>query len=161
MDRLGTLRNHFVYDDWANERVLTALREDGEGTERGGKGLRLLAHIVAARRMWRGRITGMDTSEIVLWPDEVHLEELETLQREDREAWTEYLEGINAMSLDGIVSYENTKGTSFRTPLGEILEHLHLHGAYHRGQIASWMRSEGREPVNTDFITFVRMEGQL
>ncbi|NIP57628.1 MAG: damage-inducible protein DinB, partial [Gemmatimonadetes bacterium] len=44
----------------------------------------------------------------------------------------------------------------FRTPIGEILLHVLLHGSYHRGQIALRMRDVGEEPVNTDLITFVR-----
>jgi len=31
-----------------------------------------------------------------------------------------------------------------------------LHGSYHRGQVAAAVRAAGGEPVNTDYITYVR-----
>jgi uncharacterized damage-inducible protein DinB len=44
----------------------------------------------------------------------------------------------------------------FQTPIKDLLMHVALHGSYHRGQIAQALRLAGGEPVNTDFITFVR-----
>ena len=38
----------------------------------------------------------------------------------------------------------------------DILFHLASHGAYHRGQISVTLRHSNLEPVNTDYITFVR-----
>jgi uncharacterized damage-inducible protein DinB len=35
------------------------------------------------------------------------------------------------------------------------------HGTYHRGQIAMQLRQQGLEPVNTDYIMFLRMGGQV
>jgi uncharacterized damage-inducible protein DinB len=38
----------------------------------------------------------------------------------------------------------------------EILTHLVIHSAYHRGQIASDLRAAGQEPAYTDYIHAVR-----
>jgi uncharacterized damage-inducible protein DinB len=38
----------------------------------------------------------------------------------------------------------------------EILTHVTIHSAYHRGQIASDVRSAGLEPAYTDYIHAVR-----
>ena len=38
----------------------------------------------------------------------------------------------------------------------DIVTHVALHGAYHRGQIAWVLRHGAGEPVSTDFITMVR-----
>lgn len=54
------------------------------------------------------------------------------------------------------MSYRSSQGTPFQTSVGDILMHLASHGAYHRGQIALLLRQAGAEPLNTDFITFVR-----
>lgn len=43
-----------------------------------------------------------------------------------------------------------------RTPLGEILTHVSLHGSHHRGQIARRVREIGGEPHDVDFVQFVR-----
>ncbi len=66
------------------------------------------------------------------------------------------LDTLSQGDLERRVAYRNSKGEEFRTPIGEILLHVLLHGSYHRGQIALRMRDVGEEPVNTDLITFVR-----
>ena len=38
----------------------------------------------------------------------------------------------------------------------DILTHVLLHSAYHRGQIASQVRAGGEQPAYTDFIHAVR-----
>jgi uncharacterized damage-inducible protein DinB len=38
----------------------------------------------------------------------------------------------------------------------DVLTHVVLHSAYHRGQIASLMRAGGAVPAYTDFIHAVR-----
>jgi len=38
----------------------------------------------------------------------------------------------------------------------DILTHVLLHSAYHRGQIASQVRSSGEQPPYTDFIHAAR-----
>jgi len=35
--------------------------------------------------------------------------------------------------------------------------HVALHSVYHRGQAASFVRTGGGEPLNTDYITFTRL----
>lgn len=58
--------------------------------------------------------------------------------------------------LTDVVKYSNTKGQEFSNSLYDILLHLFNHGTYHRGQIATDMRRNGLEPLNTDYITMVR-----
>jgi uncharacterized damage-inducible protein DinB len=50
----------------------------------------------------------------------------------------------------------NSKGEPWRSAVGDVLDHVLLHGAYHRGQIASDLRAAGCEPAYTDFIHAVR-----
>jgi uncharacterized damage-inducible protein DinB len=38
----------------------------------------------------------------------------------------------------------------------DVLTHVVLHSAYHRGQIASQMRAGGEQPAYTDFIHAAR-----
>jgi uncharacterized damage-inducible protein DinB len=58
--------------------------------------------------------------------------------------------------LNTTMTYRNSKGLEFTNSVGDTLTHVWLHGSYHRGQIAQAIRRAGHEPVNTDFITFVR-----
>ncbi len=55
------------------------------------------------------------------------------------------------------IVYRNTAGKEFTTALEDILLHVFLHGAYHRGQIAALVREGGDEPKPTDYIQWVRL----
>jgi len=146
-DRLARLLDHL---EWANLRVLEAARDAGSP-----HALRLLAHLLAAERVWLARIEKGDSSELEIWPD-LGFDECAALLERNVAALRRLLETSSEAELERRATYRNSKGEEFRTPVGEILLHVLLHGSYHRGQIALRMRDAGDEPVNTDFITFVR-----
>lgn len=55
-----------------------------------------------------------------------------------------------------IIEYQNSKQQNFKNSLEDILIHLLNHGTYHRAQLAMDLRQHGLEPINTDYINFVR-----
>lgn len=73
--------------------------------------------------------------------------------------YKQFLNDLTEESLGQVVTYKNSKGQEFRTPVRDVLTHVALHGTNHRGQIATVVRDAGAEPVNTDYITFVREVG--
>ena len=50
----------------------------------------------------------------------------------------------------------NSKGQSWTSRVEDVLTHVLLHGAYHRGQIASALREAGLTPPYTDYIHATR-----
>jgi uncharacterized damage-inducible protein DinB len=58
--------------------------------------------------------------------------------------------------LDRPVRYTNSKGEPWTSTVEDILTHLVIHSAYHRGQIASDLRNAGQKPAYTDYIHAVR-----
>ena len=54
------------------------------------------------------------------------------------------------------ISYTNSKGERWTSTVEEILTHLVIHSAYHRGQIAADVRGAGQTPAYTDYIHAVR-----
>lgn len=146
-DHLDRLLAHL---EWANRRTLEAARESGDG-----EALRLLSHLLASERIWLRRIETGDSSGVEIWPD-LSPEECSSLFDENLDAYRSYLDSCSEQDLSREVTYRNSSGREFDTPLGEILLHVFLHGTYHRGQIARELRDAGDEPVNTDFIQFVR-----
>ena len=54
------------------------------------------------------------------------------------------------------IAYTNTKGERYSSRIVDVLTHVIMHSAYHRGQIASDIRADGGEPAYTDFIHAVR-----
>lgn len=147
IDQLHRLFDHL---EWANRRALEAAR-DPENEE----ALRLLSHLLACEQLWLERIKTGDSSGREIWPD-LSFGDCEKLLEQNLEAYRRLLDSLSEEDVDREISYRDSKGREFDTPLGEILLHVFLHGTYHRGQIAIRLRDGGDEPVNTDFITFVR-----
>jgi uncharacterized damage-inducible protein DinB len=144
------LRRQFAYDAWANREVLAAMRANA-GDERA---LQLMSHIVAAERLWLERLEQKPQS-LPVWP-KADLNWCEAQAAELSRSWTEYLQRITGEDLGRKISYKNSKGEGWESTIEDILSHVVLHSAYHRGQIASHMRSIGQTPAYTDFIHGVR-----
>jgi uncharacterized damage-inducible protein DinB len=145
------LRRQFAYDEWANREVLAAIRAAGSVNERS---LQLMAHIVAAERVWLERLKQVPQS-VPVWP-KPDLEQCEAQAAELGGLWLEFLDLITAGDVSQSISYKNSKGEEWTSTIVDILTHVVMHSAYHRGQIASHMRTIGQTPAYTDFIHGVR-----
>ncbi len=150
MNLIEYLRRQFAYDAWANQEVVAAIRANA-GDERA---LQLMAHIVAAERLWRERLEQQPQS-VPVWP-KADLGWCEAQAAELSRLWTEYLARTTGEDLARKISYKNSKGEAWASTIEDVLTHILLHSAYHRGQIASHMRSVGQTPAYTDFIHGVR-----
>ena len=143
------LRRQFVYDGWANREVLNAIRAAGDEDKRS---LQLMAHILAAGRVWLERLKQVPQS-VPVWPQS----DLAACETEAKKLESEWLEYMNSVAdLSQTITYKNTKGEEWSSSIGDILTHVLMHSAYHRGQIASHMREQGKTPAYTDFIHAVR-----
>lgn len=145
----------FAYEDWANRECLSAMRAaDSVSPDMLGR----MAHILAAQKLWLDRLLKQPQSTPV-WPAST-IEDCLTLADEMSVAWHSYLERVaNPFApgaLDDHVEYRNSKGEPWSSRVEDILMHVLLHSAYHRGQIALQMRASGLEPAYTDFIHAVR-----
>lgn len=145
------VRRQFVYDAWANREVLAAIRASGAAKERS---LQLMAHIIAAERLWLDRLQQQPQSTPA-WPQS-DVEECEKQAAQIAHLWRNYLELVTAGDIAQSVSYKNSKGEAWSNTILDVLTHVILHSAYHRGQIASHMRANGQTPAYTDFINGVR-----
>ena len=147
------LQRLFDHMFWADRRIVERLAEAaGAGPD---EAMRLFSHVLAAERVWLHRLRGEDTARQPIWP-EWSLEELRSAVTENADGYARYLEETSGEDLAANVHYRNSQGVEFRTPAVDILTHVALHGSYHRGQVAPALRRAGAEPVNTDFITYVR-----
>ena len=152
-----------MYDhlNWANKRILTSLESFDNAQHKAidnaeHKAIQLFAHILQSEQVWFTRLQGKDTTSMELWPDaDLHIcAQLVIYNQSDFRA---YLTQRTNADLDGLISYKNQAGSTYQTSIRGILTHVALHGQYHRGQINSLLRlEEGMEPINVDFITFVR-----
>ena len=134
---------------------LTRLTDSQKETASFQKAVDLLAHVIAARRMWLFRF-GVTTDPIELFPREVGIETLTALLQQMESDWDRYLASITDEDLERVFEYTSYEGKRFRNSIGDILTQLFGHSWYHRGQIAALVRSLGGEPAVTDFVYWAR-----
>lgn len=143
-DLPGLLR----YDVWANRETLRSLRRNPPS-----RSLRWMAHIVGAEHLWLARLRRQKET-LPVWP-ELDIETCGELLEDLSRLWPAYLD-LSHESLAETVSYTNSKGEAWTNTVEEILTHVVIHSAYHRGQIASDVRASGGVPAYTDYIHAVR-----
>jgi uncharacterized damage-inducible protein DinB len=149
MASLEHFRRLFAYDAWANREILAALREAGSPPARP---LKLIAHVFSAERVWLERLCRQEQT-FPVWPV-FTLQQCEAQAKEMPSLWNKYLDEVH----DGgaAITYRNTQGETWSSRIEDVLTHVILHSAYHRGQIAASMRDSGMDPPYTDFIHSVR-----
>jgi uncharacterized damage-inducible protein DinB len=148
---LDDFRRGFAYDEWANQEVLVSFHAAGTPPTRS---LTLLAHILGTEYVWYSRLISK-VSPFAVWP-QLTIENCEQHAIALKRIWDDYLEGMTPDDLEQSISYKNTKGESFINSVADVLMHVIMHSAYHRGQIAADMRAHGHTPAYTDFIHAVR-----
>ena len=141
------MKRLFDYDDWANREEVRHLRALASPPARAVK---ILAHIVGTQWLWIGRLR-RDPKPAAIWPD-LTLDEIAYQLDRLRDEWPHEFEKRE------LIEYVNTKGERWTSASQDILMHAVLHGAYHRGQIATIVRDAGSTPAYTDYIECIRRE---
>lgn len=148
---MKTIQKMFEHLFWANQRILETL----QNAEVEDQQVRLFAHILNAEQVWVTRLKGLDSSQISIWSDS-DIAVCAELSKQNEENYKQFLTDLATTDLDNLIKYKNSKGIEYKDSIRDILTHVALHGQYHRGQINSRLRADGIEPVNTDYIIFVR-----
>jgi uncharacterized damage-inducible protein DinB len=141
------LERLFAYDTWANGEEVSRLRAIGAPAP----ALRLLGHVIGAQWIWLARLRN-ESARMAVWPEltiDQCASELDAL----RQAWRDILQHVDPESS---IEYRNTKGDAFTSPVDDVLTHVLMHSAYHRGQIATVVRQGGQTPASTDYIHAAR-----
>jgi uncharacterized damage-inducible protein DinB len=53
------------------------------------------------------------------------------------------------------ISYTNLKGERWEYNLEQMIHHVAMHSAFHRGQLATMIRQAGSVPPTTDYLVFL------
>ncbi len=146
----GLLFDHLF---WADARALEALRSSLADEPRARE---LLAHVVGAETVWLARIEGGE-SALPVWPA-LTLDEIADAAHRVRSGYVALLARLEhePSELTRVVHYRNSAGLQFDNSVADILRHVALHGAYHRGQVALLARMSGTTPHPTDYIAWAR-----
>jgi uncharacterized damage-inducible protein DinB len=141
----------FSYDHWANRECLTTLRDR---TSTPARVLRLIAHALSAEKLWLERLQQVPQS-VVVWPTST-IDDCLALADEMLAAWKNYINPLTLRDFEKQVDYRNSKGEPWTSRVEDVLIHVLMHSAYHRGQAALEMRAAGLQPAYTDYIHGVR-----
>lgn len=140
------------YNNWANALLLDALIANSGSIPESC--ISLFSHIVNAQAIWACRINGLTSNQGVWQVND--LETCKVLLAESVNA----LSKISPMEMTAapVIKYRTSTGDYYETSVPDILLHVFNHGTYHRGQIAKEMKLHNIQPVNTDYIQFVRVQ---
>lgn len=152
MDSMQSFRKLFEYDHWANQAALASLSSMTGATE---KPLKVFAHVLGAHRVWRARFDDPGAPNVQPWPA-LSPEEARLAIEEIHQRWLTLLDQFNEEKLDQDLVYRTTQGAPFETPIRDVLTHLLMHAAYHRGQVAAAVREAGGKPATTDYVYYLR-----
>jgi uncharacterized damage-inducible protein DinB len=139
---------------WADQQTLSALVECPQAQ---AEAVPLLAHVLGAENVWLARLQNQEPAHSP-WP-QLSLADCNALADTNASGYAAYLESLDESDFVTAVRYRNTKGDEFVSSKIDILTHVVIHGAYHRGQIAKVLGHHGVPAPNTDFITFTRIAG--
>ncbi|HUM03915.1 MAG TPA: DinB family protein [Terriglobales bacterium] len=151
MNNKETFLRMFRYDHWAHHEWLDALRASPSPLP---GALRFVGHNLAAEKLWLERLERVPQS-MPVWPNPT-VEQCSTLADEMLSKWETYLAQLPPDDFTKVIDYRNSKGEPWSSRVDDILVHVLVHSAYHRGQAALEMRAAGFQPPNTDFIHGVR-----
>ncbi len=150
METVEHLRHLFAYNDWANRRLIVALK-----TNDSKKSLKILAHLLTTEKEYYERLYGKDSTGFNFWP-ELAVDECGTLARENAEAFETLLRRFDDAGLDIRAKYRTSEGVPCENTFRELLTHVILHSSIHRGNIMLKLREDGFEPPKIDYIIFLR-----
>lgn len=111
----------------------------------------LVNHTINAHEIWNSRILGNSCSTGV-WD----IRPADSLKKQNELNYQETLRILNDISLYAEITYKNSKGSTYQNSVHDILFHIINHSTYHRGQIASYYKQEGGNPLVTDYIFYKR-----
>lgn len=143
------------YNCWANARVLKRFGAIAQnGTPLPPRAVHLFSHVLNAQWIWIARVTGTQSPVTVFQYHD--LAALRPHHEQTCPRLVELVRQADEVELNRVIEYTNTQGKGYATPVSEIFLHCFNHATYHRAQVALALREVGLEPINTDYITWVR-----
>ena len=152
-------RRWFEFEQDAHARVLASLDTvslENRDEQAFLESVELYAHMMSARLFWLYRFGVTELGPKDLFPKRVSLDELEDMAADTHATWADYLDRLDQEELDRIFEYKSEDGEVYSNSVEDILTQLFHHSAYHRGQIASRLKSLGGTPEPTDFVFWAR-----
>jgi uncharacterized damage-inducible protein DinB len=150
MNTVEHLRELFIYNDWANRRIVQALK-----TNQSEKARKILAHLLITEKEYFARLYGKDSTGFDFWQN-LSADDCGILAQENAENYERILKRFDDEGLGQIARYKTSEGVACENNFRELLTHVLIHSSIHRGGIILKMREEGFEPPKIDYIIYLR-----
>lgn len=150
METVEHLRDLYAYNDWANRRLVAALKLNYSE-----KSHKILAHLLITEAEYFERLYGKDSTGFDFWQN-LSLDECGDLAKENAARYERLLKQFDDEGLGQIARYKTSEGIAQENSYREMLTHVLFHSAIHRGNIMLKIREDGFTPPKTDYIIFLR-----
>lgn len=150
MNTIEHLRELFHYNDWANRRIIAALKENYEE-----KAHRILAHLLITEQEYYERLFGKDSFGFDFWQN-LTLAECGDLAREIAERFEKLLRRFEEEGLNITTQYRTSEDVWHENDYRELLTHVLFHSSIHRGNIVIKLREAGFTPPAIDYTIYLR-----
>ena len=161
----GDIQQLYQYNKWANGIILNSvvpLRTEELTRHLGGSFPSLrdtLVHIMSAEWIWLRRWKGVSPRAMLEAAEFADIDAVRARWSEIETEQMAFVQEVTNESLHEIITYTNTRNQTWRYPLGQMMQHLVNHSTYHRGQITNFLRQLGAQPVATDFLIYLDVDG--
>ena len=149
MNSIDIIRKLWGHCQWADAEVFKAVSQCPDDSE----AWREYAHILGAEAVWLARLERR-VSQVPVWPT-LAVEDAEQLRAALITGYDAYIEALSVASLTEAVTYRNSKGVEFTTPICDMLLQVLLHGQFHRGKINVLLRQAHDRAAPVDYISYV------
>ncbi len=158
---MTTLTELLAYDRWANHKILDAVTaldtvqftKPMSGSF--GSVRDTLVHLAWAEWIWTKRWQGTSPQERADPRDFPTAESIAKYMQETEAAQAEIFKGREPDIRGVRIRYTNLKKEVYEYSFEEMVHHLTMHSAYHRGQLATLLRQLGEVPPTTDYLVFI------
>lgn len=152
------MKSQFLYKRWSNSEILNLLKQiDSERyPDQKTTAVRLLNHTLVVDKIFIAHIQGEMHSFVSTNTDETpSLDDLcDSINQVD--TWLiDYVSNVQPPELEREIQFIFTDGDAGRMSISEILNHLIIHGSYHRGNVGMILTDCGLDRPRDTFPKFL------
>jgi len=156
---------HLEYNLWANSKLGEFISKadeklfDTEVVSSFSSLRQTVYHVWDAEAIWLMRLQGVSPNA---WPSKIFQgsrDECLSQFIQNSKAFHDFILSQKGSFIESNILYKNLKGDEFQSTAEEIIMHVVNHGAFHRGQMITILRTLGFTQLgSTDLITFLRLQ---
>jgi uncharacterized damage-inducible protein DinB len=160
MEAMEMLKRGFRHDTWAREKLLSLISDlSNEEFTRShgvlGSISSRFAHIVDIDVLWMRRVYERESPASP--PDKerfLDVREFSSYCRQVTQLRNEALLRLNPNDLLEVIEFCDTRGRRYRETIGDMLFHVVLHAAHHRGQLVLCLKALGYSAGYVDYYVW-------